>query len=34
MKDLLCFIDLGTATQETRDPGGSAIFDSTGFLFG
>lgn len=34
MKMHLCFIDLGTATQETRDPGVPLIPDNSGFLFG
>ena len=34
MKAQLCFIDLGTATEETRDPGGAFVLDSSGFLFG
>jgi hypothetical protein len=30
----LCFIDLGTATEQTREPGGASVFDDLGFLFG
>lgn len=34
MNEQLCFIDLGTATKETRQPGGFLFLDSFGFLFG
>jgi hypothetical protein len=34
MKAHLCFIDLGTATEETRDPTIPISFDNSGLQFG